>query len=398
MKQSEIYKDLLCHIIDRLKAEHNFDDSTANDMKDEIDFTSDISNRSWLNHIVDLDIYQHFVNELQNVDATFDDPEITPALFFYREQFSQDYECEAKPFFVFDISSNFGMITSLQLQKFKLNGGTEILPIIAKLWLTIKDNEQLVNCFWDDCIPHNPTVYYVLSETQINQDKLWDAYGYAYLYYINNHRFEIPSQLQYSASTKLTTTLNFDANNSYRQYFDVFHVLIESKHCHDILKRFLHIYQVLEDLCYRLLMVDIAKVNLHRSSFVRKSIHVFHDRNNEKDTISRGFQKLFTDSNTILTDADVLPHSLFLENHYSIDRARQHCGKKIFDIIYNLRNSIVHNKHTEFHFSYGNISEYQDIIPLLTKLTQNLENEIMQILNNSTKTILDYQTQHIQIF
>lgn len=400
MRRSEIYKIILLDIIDRIQSEGKISDDDATDKKAIINFTIPIVDREWFNGI-DTGIYKHFIDSIVSFDATVDDPEEdTPG---YVEVFEAPNDCghEIKSFEINDLISGIRMITGLKLNEFISSAAPDerVVSHFTKIWLKIKDETQKKNKFWDICSSIDSKKYYVISDIPINSDKAWDAYAYAYLYKVKTDKFPRPLGLDYPSTNEIQGNLHFDDRTPYRQYFDIFHVLSETKHCEDLLKRYLHIYQVIEDLVYRCRITKLATPELAKRGFVRHLAKITKDINdNEFDTLKKGMAEIFDDPSTLITDVELDPYKEFLENHFGIKKNSQHNADKVVKIIYQLRNCIVHNKHTEFHFAYGNFKDYKDIAPLIKLLIKRLEIQVLQLLNDNNRKGIDYNTQTIKVY
>ena len=99
----------------------------------------------------------------------------------------------------------------------------------------------------------------------------------------------------------------------------------------------------------------------------------------------------------VIAETDINPYDSFLEREYGITKGG-HSDKKIAKIVYNIRNSIVHNKSTELHFSYGNIDEYRDIIGLVRLLIEKFEPKIIEIINNPNNKILEFDSKKKDLY
>ena len=107
--------------------------------------------------------------------------------------------------------------------------------------------------------------------------------------------------------------------------------------------------------------------------------------------------EIFSGIKDVIVVSDISPYNLFLEREYGIANGG-HGDKKVAKIIYNLRNSIVHNKSTELHFSYGNLDEYKDVIGLIKKLIEKLEPKIIDIINDPSNNILEYDGKKMDLY
>ena len=68
------------------------------------------------------------------------------------------------------------------------------------------------------------------------------------------------------------------------------------------------------------------------------------------------------------------------------------------EIVYQIRCSIVHNKETELHFTYNNISDYQDIIDLINTLSTKLSEMIVSLINDGANTPLTYENKTLTLY
>ena len=68
------------------------------------------------------------------------------------------------------------------------------------------------------------------------------------------------------------------------------------------------------------------------------------------------------------------------------------------DIVYQIRCSIVHNKETELHFTYNNISDYKDIINLINTLSIKLSEMIVSLINDGANTPLTYTNKTLTLY
>ena len=97
-----------------------------------------------------------------------------------------------------------------------------------------------------------------------------------------------------------------------------------------------------------------------------------------------------------ITAADIQPFATALTDNYGI--SGNHNNKKIGKIIYNIRNSIVHNKATELHFAYGNVSDYSILVPLIKLLINRIEPMIVELINDPARQSLDYSTREMPLY
>ena len=304
------------------------------------------------------------------------------------------HETLVKPLIYFKKNECLVMTTSLLFEKCNTTAGIEdnVFIAIENIYLSVKDNPVSLNSFLSNIENKNDYGYIVLTNNNAND--AWNIYGYACLCHINEEKFEIPVELTYPANTKFhNSAIVYDSNVPYIQYFDVFNVMNESKHTQDVLGRYLRMYQILEYFAFRIHLVKIANVSIRNSAFVRTTIKEAHSSViKEEDEFQKMFVQLFKEviNPGKLDVVSIIPYNNFLEKNYGIKAGERHCAKKVGRILYKLRNSIVHNKATELHFTYGNVDEYRDGIGLIRLVTNKMEEEIVKLLNDPDRNELKF--------
>lgn len=68
------------------------------------------------------------------------------------------------------------------------------------------------------------------------------------------------------------------------------------------------------------------------------------------------------------------------------------------ELIYKFRNSIVHNKETEFHITYGNFSEFPAIVNLMENLLIKCLEEIVYNLLINNNPLVWYSQPSLQLY
>jgi hypothetical protein len=180
------------------------------------------------------------------------------------------------------------------------------------------------------------------------------------------------------------TALDIDIRQDYRQFEDVTHVLSEANTKTDILDRFLRLYQVLENFMVRRTVVKVIN-----SPYGRFSVRDF--RRLYKETTEReqdSLALLFDDAFRLMVPPSSMPGARQPLQTYirqlwssSLPQPTRHAmleselarivpnerfnpllnfhtrldAKSFARIVYMLRNSIVHNKETEFHLTHKSL-------------------------------------------
>lgn len=277
--------------------------------------------------------------------------------------------------------------------------------IWERIWASIGNNAEQANEFWTDLLNDQRSRIYVHTDTieNINEDKIWKLYSFAYLSYINEGKFSIPSILRAADLSPMYASLVFDERAKYDQFFDVYDVLNEVKHAEDLLTRFVKVYQVIELLAYRKKFQKLIKEHMdHHYPIVRQIESLTESfKKSEKEEISNLFTDCFSTIANKLDEevAGAYPARStylswdcrqFIQEYYKInfDGTAHHPlydSKTVGLIVYQIRCSIVHNKETEVHFTFNNMGDYVAIVPLIEKLNTLLLENIIELINNGEK-------------
>ena len=338
--------------------------------------------------------YTTLLTRIHNLTEDENKYELDNALIYLEGMADPAHETLVKPLIYFKKNECLVMTTSLLFEKCNTTAGIEdnVFIAIENIYLSVKDNPVSLNSFLSNIENKNDYGYIVLTNNNAND--AWNLYGYACLCHINEEKFEIPVELTYPANTKFhNSAMVYDSSVPYIQDFDVFNVMNESKHTQDVLGRYLRMYQILEYFAFRIHLVKIANVSIRNCAFVRTTIKEAHSSViKEEDEFQKMFVQLFKEviNPGKLDVVSIIPYNNFLEKNYGIKAGEQHCAKKVGRILYKLRNSIVHNKATELHFTYGNVDEYRDGIGLIRLVTNKMEEEIVKLLNDPNRNELKF--------
>ncbi len=320
------------------------------------------------------------MDDIQGIEGLLDE-EVQTVLTFQKYEVEQHREYCYKDFSYSATSGDLYVITALRIKNSVVRGGfvDADWKILEQMMLKDVTTCDFLYYLAQD-LNHNKNMVYVLTGQA--DPNVWRLYSYAYLCHINNESIAIPSVLSYPSTTNFDNTgITYKNDVVYEQYFEAYHVMNEAKHVEDILGRYLRMYQVLEQFSYRKKLVAICSANNRNSAFVRNVMkYTSKTIGDEKGQFIDGLKAIFTDLDHIITDADINPYDAFLKDVYQIGRGN-HNSNKVGSIIYALRNSIVHNKESELHFTYGNVDEYKDGIQLMKGILPKMEKEIVKLIN-----------------
>ena len=392
MNRKDIYKEILLDIYKKAKDADLISEDEYDDAEDDINsYTFSSIDTSKLTGC-----YQTFAASIKDWDGANDDV-ITSSARIYLASVADDNNCYFKQLFCQISGGGFAVVTTKQLYD-DVSGGEadKFLKKAELIWPIIYQDDTKKAEFWDLCTNNNDNGYYILTDEILNnEDEYWNAYSFGYLLYVNEHGFDKDVRIDFTPSTQYSTTLSFQKANKYYQYYELYNLISESHYCNDILRRYLVMYQIIENMCYRRHLAKISQGD--KRAFVRKSIALANkgfDR--ETEEIINGFAELFPNAEVAITAADIQPFATALTDNYGF--SGNHNNKKIGKIIYNIRNSIVHNKATELHFAYGNVSDYSILVPLIKLLINRIEPMIVELINDPARQSLDYSNKEMPLY
>lgn len=393
MKRSEIYKAILEDAFKRMY-DDNFIDNDAYD--DAIDYisSSEFGNIECESLHAN---YKPIIKAIVDWDGS-NDIEIKVGNKVYYETATNEQLDYYREISVCSENSKYALISVANLyDEIHADKVNSFLRNIEFIWSVISANDEHKKKFWERCNEKQEHSFYIITDEDLSSnEEIWNAYSYGYMLYSNSDKYERNSLLDFAKGNKFATTIPYHKENKYSQYYELFDLISESHYCDDVLRRFLNMYQIIENMCYRRNLAKISRGS--KRGFVRHSIAIASKANkNETDEIVKGITELFPGIKDVIVVSDISPYDLFLEREYGIAKGG-HCDKKVAKIIYNLRNSIVHNKSTELHFSYGNIDEYKDVIDLIRKLIEKLEPKIIDIINDPSNNILEYDGKKMDLY
>ncbi len=231
---------------------------------------------------------------------------------------------------------------------------------------------------------------------------------YSYIYYkelLQGGKIDLDQRLTYTLTHGATTTF-LDATK-YQQYFEVFDIINELNHANETITRFLKLYHILEYLVYRAELVKLeVKARVNRT-FIRE-IHGFTGKgqsDKEFEVFKRGFKEIFQAelaAGSFQLNPLTPQAGTFLKSYWGLEITPANLlnhrdGNQIALLIYRIRNSIVHNKESEFHITTTNPDDYMDVIDLMKRFIQILEKQVFDKISSDSPTI-SYQNQSIELY
>lgn len=223
---------------------------------------------------------------------------------------------------------------------------------------------------------------------------------------------------------------NFELIDQYAQFSDVFYILSEFNEENNILNKYLKVYQVIENFMFRIPLCELID-DTKKMFTIREFNRLYSNiENNEKEALKKFFQKslLDTDSNGVILIKIVKDYidefksnnisklqdiRLFLTNKGFLSNNELNNIKNLNDIesknslqnnlisviskfVYSLRNSIVHNKATEFHLTNNNLED--SIRSLIDELVIPILIEIIFFLIMNNSKVITYDARELKLY
>lgn len=404
MTKSELYKDILQKLIEYLKDKSYITIEEYYRLQENIYFESF---EEVCNILLSRSDINCFINTIKYIENGLDDTDDFDVSLPVRHQCAKEINANRLTNFFYN-STNLIIITSIAIKEMtelsleEDNGGYAILE---KLWFVYKDNTEELEYLWSIYEGEHENDYYLFSTEPDNDSANWRLYSYAYFCFVNESRFDKPSVLNFPADTKFSASIQYNSTNKYEQYFDAYNVMSESKFADDVLLRYMRMYQILEYFAYRRLLADMTKGNVRENGFVRnivskvsgRSSNEFYELKNNLKTLfpsltgERGQTGIFTATDITVDMKNFIREKLLLPNFSFTDDS-------MWQIIYKLRNCIVHNKESELHFTYSNTDSYEQGISLMKIIIHKMEPQIVELINNPNITGLEFEKQEVQVY
>ena len=406
MTRSDLYKGILPKLVDHLFAAGFITAAEKDNIDDEISLTHYEDASSQLMSLSTIGAFKKIVKYIH--DGLSDNSEILDVLPVRHKTAAEDNKGRLKPFCY--KKADLAIMPVVMIHKDAKDIGVTDLDsrcgkIIDLIWLEYKNSVAELNFFWECFSGHHKDDFYLLTSEPASDEGDWRLYSYGYLCFVNDYGFERPSELYYDRSNSFITTISYNSGNKYEQYFDAYNVMSESKFADDVLYRYLRMYQILEYFGYRRTLAEMTKGNIKENGFVRQLISkVSGHSTTESVEIKNGISDMmpplagdarhpgiFTAADITVQMEDFIKNKLLITN-YSYNDAR------LWDVIYKLRNCIVHNKESDLHFTYSNTDVYMQGIKLMKLFIQKLEPEIVKIINSPSITGLEFASQKVQVY
>ncbi|MDV4102483.1 hypothetical protein CMT19_15695 [Elizabethkingia anophelis] len=225
-------------------------------------------------------------------------------------------------------------------------------------------------------------------------------------YLLTGNKTIFPSEVMHSFTNDSTTLGLLEAStNDFTQFFEICDVIDEYHHSSDLLVKYLKLYQIIEYFITRAILVKIQENNSNQNLFLREmtGLSKFDDfdknnfnlvfKSNEVDLGNWFMNFLSGNSNSKL-----MVEKLLYNNTKTIDiTKRNNCYNALLNTIYKLRNSIVHNKESEVHFTIHNILLKKEIIKLVKEIMKKFEKILFEKMIGF-EAVISYRRKTLELY
>lgn len=230
---------------------------------------------------------------------------------------------------------------------------------------------------------------------------------------------EIKSLEKYDKVPTKPHLKDFDYSEKYIQFDSISNVLNEYNNQQNLLDKFLKLYHVIENFMYKHKVCELQRVK-SGSPFYIRDFQTIYDRfsTTENKCIQEFFTKVLSldyNGSSILTllknewtNLEVLDsskiteiNSLFIalsfKDSYQYEKLKTILDGNVFAIIiYKIRNSIVHNKDSEFHFESTNLPSGAKFI-LENFFIPNMERIVFHLIINKNDLVW-YENRELYLY
>ena len=249
------------------------------------------------------------------------------------------------------------------------------------------------------------TVLAIYNLSSINFIELYSKNYFLYL--LNGYKTLFPSNIVHNYRVDSSLIDNVSAStNDFTQFFEIYDVIDEYHHATDILVKYLKLYQVIEYLITRTILVKIQKNSSNQNLFLREMTSLSGYRDFDKSNFKIVFRSNETDlGNWFKTKLDsnsdlkiTVERILYPNESKTIDSTNLiSCYNALLLLIYKIRNTIVHNKESEIHLTIHNIQLKTELLKLIKDLLVKLENVLLKKVV-AFENVITYENKNLALY
>jgi len=266
-----------------------------------------------------------------------------------------------------------------------------------------------LNQKWDEINDEN-NFWFFIPGCEIQEDNLKDFFQFILL--TNGYIFHQPIETSENQfiNPYIKSILNCEKN--FNQYQESAYILSEYNHTKDILLKYLLLYHIIENFMYRRPIAEMAATR-----FTIREFKILYEN------VKEGEQKTLKNLLDKIKNLQILPSTsieTYFQNNLTSFKGTlnasqistlgtllqkmgvQHINgllyKNASQLIYLFRNSIIHNKETEFHITHTTLNENQELVDFFSKFLLPILENIIYFLIFQPRSLIDYPQNHILLY
>ncbi|MBU1667774.1 hypothetical protein KKC13_05095 [bacterium] len=265
-----------------------------------------------------------------------------------------------------------------------------------------------LNQNWDD-LNHDNQLWFFIPHCEVDNNNLESFVQFILL--INGEIFHSPIETEENQFLINDVKNILECNSKkFNQYQESAYILSEYNHTKDILLKYLLLYHIIENFMYRRPIAEMANTKLTIRDF--KNLYKKVDLT-EEQTLKELLKKI---KNENITPTDIVEQ--YFNNklsNYKSSLTTQNQINQIFrnmtlqninglnysnasKLIYYFRNSIIHNKETEFHITHTTLNGSLDLVAFFKSFLLPILENIIYFLIFKEDSIIDYPKNHLLLY
>ncbi len=265
-----------------------------------------------------------------------------------------------------------------------------------------------LNQNWDNLNEDNK-FWFFIPNCAINETNLESFIQFILL--INGKVFHNPIETQKNQFLSNDVKNILDCNiKSFNQYQESAYILSEYNHTKDILLKYLLLYHIAENFMYRRPIAEMANTRLT----IRDFKNLYKKVNDSEESTLKELLKKIKSENILPVNSiesyfenNLSTYKTSLVSTNNINQILNSMGLQNIEginysnspkLIYMFRNSIIHNKETEFHITHTILNNSPDLVKFFEEfLLPTLEN-IIYFLIFKDNSIIDYPKNYLLLY
>lgn len=264
-----------------------------------------------------------------------------------------------------------------------------------------------LNQKWDE-INDGDDFWFFIPDCVIQEDNLKDFFQFILL--TNGYTFHQPIETSENQFIDTSIKSILDCTKNFNQYQESAYILSEYNYTKDILLKYLLLYHIIENFMYRRPIAEMANSQLTIRDFKNLYKKV---NDSEEQTLKELLKKIRHEhiinttsiedyfANNLQECKESLTSTTNINNIFTsmglphIEGINYNNASKL---IYIFRNSIIHNKETEFHITHTTLNSFNDLVKFFEDfLLPTLENIIYYLIFKNG-SIIDYPKNHLLLY